>query len=77
MSILKNHATDHIGPPYDHRGRFVSRQCPVEGCDGSLRWAGSQWECDGLVDPNDERKELQTCGFFHRNGEEFNPCKID
>ena len=70
MSILKGHVTERLGAPYDLRGQFVPRQCPVDGCDGTLRPDGpNHWACDGLLDPNDENKELQPCRYSHHNGE--------
>lgn len=41
-------------------GQFVSADCPECGC-GTLQPEGDDWRCDGLVDPEDENKELIPC----------------
>ncbi len=54
--------------PYDNRGRKVSRECPQCGC-GKLRFEGHGiWRCDGLMDPEDDAKELEACDFTHEDG---------
>lgn len=54
--------------PYDRRGRFIKRQCALCGC-GILRYAGGGlWECDGLIDPDDDNKPLEPCPNYHING---------
>ncbi len=55
--------------PQDDKGRFVPLTCPDVNCSGMLRHEGDGlWRCDGLVDPNDENKELEACNFIHRQG---------
>lgn len=62
--------------PYDENGRFVPRDCPVCG-DGKLQYtARLTWECDGLCDPNDTQKELQTCAFDHIDGQQYLPRRL-
>jgi hypothetical protein len=59
--------------PYDERGKKVSRACPNPDCYGTLQDMGNgNWECDGLVDPNDPNKELEACTFTHQDGEPYN-----
>ncbi len=60
--------------PYDDRGRFVQLECADKNCDGKLVYEadarfGGHWRCDGLVDPNDDRKELQACPRTHFDGD--------
>lgn len=55
--------------PRDDKGRFIPRECPHCGC-GKLEYEGhGVWACDGLVDPEDDRKELECCPFDHFDGE--------
>lgn len=59
--------------PYDERGRKVVKACPNPDCCGTLQHQGDGlWECDGLVDPNDQQKELEACAFSHQDGEPYN-----
>jgi hypothetical protein len=59
--------------PYDERGRKVSTACPNPDCSGTLQHQGyGFWTCDGLIDPNDPDKELETCEFTHQDGEPHN-----
>lgn len=62
---------DHrVDRPRDNRGHFVPLSCPYFGCSGRLVYEGRGiWRCDGLIDPEDENKELEACGFFHVDGE--------
>jgi hypothetical protein len=74
MSILKGDRHEVSRMPYDEAGHFVSKQCPIEGCDGKLVYEGNgSWACDGLVDPNDENKELEACLYAHFDGENDGP----
>lgn len=59
--------------PFDDRGRFVPVACPRPTCGaGTLRYEGNGvWACDGLEDPNDDRKELDVCHHIHIDGEPF------
>jgi hypothetical protein len=41
-------------------GRFISADCPDCGY-GTLQPEGRDWRCNGLADPEDERKELIEC----------------
>ena len=55
--------------PRDNKGRFVPRACPI--CDnGHLQPDGDgYWRCDGLLDPEDENKELEPCLYTHHDGD--------
>lgn len=45
-------------------GRFIKTECPDLNCDGHLEYEGDYFSrCNGLVDPNDETKELQACEY--------------
>jgi len=71
MSILKGHQHDCIEPqrPYDETGKYVSMQCPYCGY-GVLRYQGNKlWACDGLADPDRDDKDLETCEWFHIDGQ--------
>lgn len=61
-----------IAPRGPH-GKFVSRDCPIEGCGGKLVREGDHWQCDGLIDPGHENKPLEACAFIHFDGEELKP----
>lgn len=48
------------GAPRLRNGHFVGRDCPE--CGGKLQPEGDgDWRCDGLIDPEDPRKELEAC----------------
>lgn len=61
--------------PRDHKGRFVSAQCPRHECSaGVLQYEGDGiWGCDGLADPGNSALELQACRFSHIDGTEYRP----
>jgi hypothetical protein len=55
--------------PFDHKGRFVTRDCPHPDCGGGRLQdqGGGYWTCDGLLDPGDDR-ELEACWLSHMDG---------
>lgn len=61
--------------PYDNKGHKVPFDCPNPNCSGRLQPETTSaecktiWRCDGLVDPNDPRKELEACEFTHTDGD--------
>ena len=64
--------------PRDNKGHFVPLDCPDPLCGGRLQedsgYRGETiWTCDGLVDPEDDNKELQACNFSHRPGDPYQP----
>lgn len=56
----------------DSRGQFIKKECPECGdqlvmechADGAITW-----RCDGLIDPEDENKELQACKYETWSGD--------
>lgn len=66
-----NSRTSTVRRPIDDKGRFVPFMCPDPNCSGKLVLEGDVWVCDGLVDPNDENKELQECHFMHVDGDKY------
>jgi hypothetical protein len=63
--------------PRDDKGHFVPLDCPNPLCGGRLQrnemYGHEIWTCDGLVDPEDDHKELQACEFSHRPGDPYQP----
>lgn len=63
--------------PRDNKGHFIPLDCPNPLCGGRLRpdmmYGQEVWTCDGLVDPEDDRKELEACHFSHRPGDPYQP----
>ena len=46
--------------PRTSDGRFAPRSCPNPMCSGQFVREGSEWICDGLVDPGNGG-ELEAC----------------
>lgn len=67
-----NHKASTERRPRDDHGHFVPLECPVSGCDGKLVHEGDGiWQCNGLVDPDDENKQLEACRYAHFDGERY------
>lgn len=50
-------------------GRFAPRDCPECQC-GTLQYQEPGfWECDGLVDPENNQAELEPCHYGILDGE--------
>ena len=65
--------------PRDDKGRFVPLDCPNPLCSGRLQqdheFGREVWTCDGLVDPEDDNKELEACTFAHVPGDPYQPSR--
>jgi hypothetical protein len=63
--------------PYDHKGRFVKRFCPL--CDTEFLYQGEgEWRCQGLEDdPNTGTINVICCKGFHIDGEPFMSIRFE
>lgn len=66
-----------MAAPRDDKGHFIPLDCPNPLCCGRLhrndQYGEEVWSCDGLVDPEDDHKELQPCAFEHVPGRPYQP----